>query len=492
MLVAAYVRVSKEESAENDISIPAQKSRILAYCQALGWQIYDFYMDDGYSAKDLKRPEMKRLLEDCKKKQFSAVVVLRLDRISRKQKDVLYLIEDIFEPNGIGFKSVTQPFDTTSAFGKAAIGMLAVFAQLERDQLIERVTEAKAEAAEQGRYMGYSKQYGYDHVPGTKNIIVNESEAEVIRYIYKEYLRGDKGYQAIGDQLTEKGIMRLNGKPWERALVRKILTNPTYTGYVKHKGKLYEGKHSAIISREDFDKVQKLLGSRDKYRPSAGSGLVSNIIRCAECGAKMRTKNTWQNYPCDNPKHVIRYYVCYSQDGSSPHLVKKEGCDCGYKQSNDIDQKVVDKLMQYSLDTKLIWKKSKEELDGNKSKDDTRLINHLTKELDTVNKKINRWYEFVENGKMEPDELIDRLRDLRETKNSIETKLMEYQQAIETKADKQVTLQELVSALKHLPTVWEIASFEDKRAILMNMIDYVLVHKDGHVDVKFRGLDISM
>jgi len=143
MTVAGYVRVSKEEQAEKDISIPAQKSRIMSYCQSQGWELHDLYVDDGYSAKDLNRPEMKRMIKDVTSKKFNTIVVVRLDRISRSQKDVLYLIEDIFEPANIGFKSVTQTFDTTTAFGKAAIGMIAVFAQLERDQLIERVGEAK-------------------------------------------------------------------------------------------------------------------------------------------------------------------------------------------------------------------------------------------------------------------------------------------------------------------------------------------------------------
>lgn len=136
---AIYVRVSTEEQAEHGISIPAQKSRLISYCKTQGWEIYDFFIDSGYSGKNLERPAMQRLIEDARNRKFNTALVLKLDRLSRRQKDVLCLLEDIFEPNNIGFKSATESFDTTTPFGKAALGMMAVFTQLERETIIERI-----------------------------------------------------------------------------------------------------------------------------------------------------------------------------------------------------------------------------------------------------------------------------------------------------------------------------------------------------------------
>ncbi|MDF2571140.1 MAG: hypothetical protein K0R55_2744, partial [Sporomusa sp.] len=355
---AAYVRVSKEEQAEKDLSIPAQKSRIIAYCQSQGWDLLDVdsYVDDGYSSVNLDRPGMQKLLKDCSKGIFQVVVVVKLDRISRKQKDVLYLLEDVFEANKVGFKSVTQTFDTTNAFGKASIGMLAVFAQLERDQLIERIIDTKQEAAKQGRFQGGIPAYGYKHNPLTKSLEIDEVQADIVHYIYDRYLQGDTGYQAIADELNERKILPSKAKTWSRASVHKILTNPFYMGMTPYYDQLYPGRHQAIISQEQFDQVQKLLGSRNKFLPSNHSGLVSGMIYCGECGARMRTKNVWQNHPCTDPKRVIRYYLCYSQEGSTSYMVKDPNCRCGYKQSDAIDAKVIDMLMDYSLSPQLVRK----------------------------------------------------------------------------------------------------------------------------------------
>ena len=86
---AAYLRVSTDEQAEHGISLPAQKSRLIAYTQAQGWDLYAFYIDDGYSGKDLNRPAMKKLIQDVKDQKFNHIIVIKLDRFSRRQKDVL-------------------------------------------------------------------------------------------------------------------------------------------------------------------------------------------------------------------------------------------------------------------------------------------------------------------------------------------------------------------------------------------------------------------
>jgi site-specific DNA recombinase len=221
VLAAIYTRVSTDEQAEHGISLDAQKSRLIAYCQAQGWEIYDFYIDDGYSGKDLERPQIKRIIEDAQAEKFNAIVVIKLDRLSRRQKDVLYLLEDIFEKHNVGFKSATEPFDTTTAFGKAAIGMMAVFAQLERETIVERVRMAKKEAARQGRFGGGSAPYGYTYNIATKKLEVNDMQAEVVKMIYDIYNSG-KGFQLTADTLNKKGIAGPLSPTWHRDIKKRF------------------------------------------------------------------------------------------------------------------------------------------------------------------------------------------------------------------------------------------------------------------------------
>ncbi|MBP2638303.1 MAG: hypothetical protein H6Q72_4210 [Firmicutes bacterium] len=479
MKVAAYTRVSKEEQAEKDLSLPAQKERIQMYCQSQDWEIYDVYCDDGYSAKNLNRPEMKRMIQDAKAGLFNAVVVVRLDRISRSQKDVLYLIEDVFEKNNVGFKSVTQSFDTTTAFGKAAIGMLAVFAQLERDQLIERITDAKREAAKQGRHGGGFTLYGYYNNPAAKKLEINELEAKTVQFIYNEYIKGDS-YQTISETLNAKKIPSPKNKEWSRVTVRDILLNPKYTGKIKHKGNLYEGKHDAIITQDEWEQVQAIAKSKTKFLPGANPGMLSGIIYCGECGMKMRKKAVWQNYPNTNPKKVTNYYVCYNQDGS---YLSNKNCTCGYKHVEVIDKKAVDKLLMYSINPKTI----KEELSKmfDKTSDNTKAISQAKRELSQVKMKLDKWYLAFEKGALDPDELTERVKELREQRSYLEQQLVSLEVQTGKMKEKDRHLEQFYTVLKNLKKTWKGASPEERTALFHNLVKKVSVTLEDRVSIEF-------
>jgi len=489
MLVAIYVRVSTDEQAEQGISIPAQKSRLLAYCQAQGWEVYDFYIDDGYSGKDLERPAMQRLIEDATAKKFAAVLVLKLDRLSRRQKDVLYLLEDVFEPAGVGFKSATETFDTTSPFGKAAIGMMAVFAQLERETIVERVRMAKKESAKQGRFMGGPAPFGYRYDFENKNLVVDEIQARIVRMIYEKYLEGKLGYSYIADELEKQGTPGPTGERWNKSSVRKILGNPVYAGMVKHKDNFYPGKHEAIIDLEKWREVQALIHNRGSIRAMATvhSGLLSGIIWCGECSARMRVKNTWQNYPRTNPKKVIRYYVCYSQDGSAEYMIRKHGCTCGYKRADEIENKVIQELYRFNKRKDLIRQAIEESLTNNTdAKALIRGINQARKDIDAVDKKLERWYTAFEKGALEPDELMERVKDLRSKKTYLQEQVVEFESRLKEDTDRKSNTKEIMDTLLDFPPIWEEASEEEKRIIINNIVKSVRVYSDNRIEIDYN------
>lgn len=133
---ALYIRVSTLEQAQEGYSVGEQKERLIAYCKAKDWIIADIYVDGGYTGSNLNRPGIQKLISETDK--FDLVLVYKLDRLSRSQRDTLYLIEEVFRPKGVDFISMQESFDTSTPFGKAMIGLLAVFAQLEREQIKER------------------------------------------------------------------------------------------------------------------------------------------------------------------------------------------------------------------------------------------------------------------------------------------------------------------------------------------------------------------
>lgn len=368
MLAGAYLRVSTEEQVEHGLSLAAQKSRLLAYCHSQNWDIYDFYSDDGYSGKNLHRPAIQRLISDCEGKKLQAVVVLKLDRLSRKQRDVLYLLEDVLDKNKIGFKSVTEPFDTTTPFGKAAIGMMAVFAQLERETIVERIRIAKQEAAKQGRYLGGPIAYGYHYDPIDKTIAVMTDEATVVRRIFNDYLKELKGYQVIATELNEQKIPPpRTATQWERGTIRCLLNNAFYAGYIEHSGIFYQGKHPPLISLQQWEMFQQLrnkkkIGTANR-RTRANENLLTGIIYCGECGARVRYKKINKSRQDLSARNA--YYVCYSVDGNK-EMRKVAHCPCGHKRASIIENHVIKSLLQFCFKPQLCDKIAQERGISNK------------------------------------------------------------------------------------------------------------------------------
>ena len=184
MKAALYMRVSTREQIEN-YSIPSQKEKLEAYCKSKGWDIHDTYIDGGYSGSNIDRPDLQRLLGDIK--DVDVVIVYKLDRLSRSQKDTLELIEDNFLKNNVEFVSLTETLDTSSPFGRAMIGILSVFAQLERENIAERMRNGHIKRAEEG-YRGMGGDYdpsGYARVDG--ELVIKPDEKEHIQAVFDLY-----------------------------------------------------------------------------------------------------------------------------------------------------------------------------------------------------------------------------------------------------------------------------------------------------------------
>lgn len=197
--VMGYIRVSTDEQVREGISLEAQAERIKSFIKAKGWGFEGIVEDPGYSGKDLNRPGIKQLIERCKNKEIDIVVVLKVDRLTRKQKDLWYLLEDIFTANEVGLISVTEPFDTTAAMGKAFLGMLGIFAQLERDLISERTIEALSYKKGKGEWIG-RQPVGFK-LDGEGRL---EEDPEILQKIQKakRLRRQGKSFQAISEALN--------------------------------------------------------------------------------------------------------------------------------------------------------------------------------------------------------------------------------------------------------------------------------------------------
>lgn len=185
-----YLRVSTEEQAKEGFSINAQKEKLTNYSKVNDWEIIDYYIDDGISAKNLKdRPNINRLIEDVKSGKVNNVLVYKLDRLTRSVKDLINLIE-VFEEYNCSFNSLTEKLDTTNAVGRMFIKIIGIFAEFERENLAERVSFGYEQKTREGNYTNTQGVNGYDYIVGKGDLVVNEQEKEIVNRIYEMYLNG--------------------------------------------------------------------------------------------------------------------------------------------------------------------------------------------------------------------------------------------------------------------------------------------------------------
>ena len=288
MKVAIYARVSTTNQAQEGYSIDGQLSALSSYCDAKGWQVADTYTDAGYTGSNLDRPALQRLLLDINRKKVDAVLIYKLDRLSRNVRDTLYLAKDIFEANGISFISLSENIDTSTAMGALFLTLLSAIAEFEREQITERMQMGKVGRAKSGKAMSWIyPPFGYDYVDG--EYIVNEFESQLVREMFDYYLK-TSSVTALVVKLNDDGHI---GKDieWTYRTVKQTLTNPVHIGKNQFKGNVYDGDHEAIVSEEIFNLAQSMMDKnrREAYnqRPFESKYLLSGIIRCGECGAPM-------------------------------------------------------------------------------------------------------------------------------------------------------------------------------------------------------------
>ena len=293
-VAACYVRVSTENQKEN-YSIEEQKSRLRAFCEAKDIVIGKMYVDGGYSGGNLRRPALQELLRRLP--EYDLVIVYKLDRLSRSQKDTLMLIEDYFLARKVDFISVCENFDTSTPLGRAMIGMLSVFAQLEKEQITERFTMGRIARAKNGYYHGGpTAPIGYDYVDG--QLIVNEKKARQVRELFERFCRGASIHDCWRHMQARYGT---SGGWSSETQIRHVLVNEVYLGKVKFQGESYPGLHPPVIPEELFSRAQALLQERKSNhsagsRPFAPRTLLSGLLICGQCGARFHGEHGW--YVC--------------------------------------------------------------------------------------------------------------------------------------------------------------------------------------------------
>lgn len=274
---AIYTRKSSEEGLGQAFnSLHAQREYCEAYIKSQGGEgwtaVRQRYDDGGFSGASLTRPGLQQLLADIDANRVDAVVVYKVDRLTRSLADFARILERL-DKNGAAFVSVTQAFNTNSSMGRLTLNVLLSFAQFERDVTGERIRDKIAASKAKGMWMGGVVPLGYDapDASGDRRLRVNEAEAATVRTIFQRLIHCRSFYD-LQERLKDDGIRSKSsltrhgrvkpGMPFSRGALRHLLQNKTYLGLICHKGETYEGRHKPIIDQPTFDAVQTLLSQR--------------------------------------------------------------------------------------------------------------------------------------------------------------------------------------------------------------------------------------
>ncbi|MBA7496874.1 hypothetical protein ES702_07483 [subsurface metagenome] len=220
-----YIRVSTEEQAKNGLSLGSQETTIKTYAKLKKLSPVEIIVD-SQSAKNLERKGMKRLILLCEQGEVSHLIVYKMDRLARNTRNLLELVEDVFVANDVVFHSVTESIDTKGPLGKFFLTVMGAMAQMEREQLAERITDAFEEKRRRGEPMG-SAALGFK--VKDKKRIEDPEGLEIVRYV-KSLRRKKLSHQKIAVRLNEEGIPTKRGGRWHRSTVSYILKNESYKG----------------------------------------------------------------------------------------------------------------------------------------------------------------------------------------------------------------------------------------------------------------------
>ena len=408
-MIALYCRVSTREQAENGHSIAEQQERLINYCKSKGWKDYKAFIDAGYSGAKLDRPALTDALNLIKNKKVNKILVYKLDRLSRSQKDTLMLVEDVFLANDCDFVSISENFDTSTPLGRAMIGILGVFAQLEREQIQERMTMGKEARAKLGKYKGGGLvPVGYEYVDG--KLVINEFEAMQIREIHELYQQG-YSMKKIAKVFSEKGYHHKYGI-WQENRIKKVLTNKVYIGKIQYLGEYFDGEHEPIIDEETFNRSVSIWASHDYSKCNHGGKLsyLSGLLWCKQCGARYGLAHSiWKG------KHYY-YYRCYSQRKTNRTMVKDPNCKNDSYKMEELDQIIFDEISKLALDPSELQTDTRK--DSNSKK-----IKTLQKELGKIDSQKSRFMDLYGLGSLSLDDIQSKIDPLNEQKKKIEQEI---------------------------------------------------------------------
>ena len=531
MRIIIYSRKSKwtgkGESVENQITMC--KEYIERFIEGSEDAEISVYEDEGFSGKNTNRPQFREMMKVIKHEKVDYLVCYKLDRLGRNLVDLASLMETLEKLN-ISFVSIKEKFDTSTPIGKAMLLFSGVLAQMEREQIAERVRDNMIMLARTGRWLGGNTPLGFISVKQEKDsgkgkkksffhLQIQEEEMYMVRGIFDKFLEC-QSLNGVLSQLLVEGKKTRNGNEFAITTIRDILTNPVYcradqegyqyycglgcqvcieeeeldgisglmsyaktssSRYKSRPAKLEEwiiskGKHKGILSGRDFVKVQQLL-ERNKVKGETFRriqnpvSLLSGMIFC-KCGHSMRPKNYPANRLTERGERTFAY-LCTYKDQTNGRM-----CDTANVHGNTLDEAVCREILKYVSPDEgvipLLRELKKEILNNEDYKMDEREI--LIKERDKKQKQIQNLVALVSNtdGGTAAAYIVTQIDGLDQEMRQLESRLEELQNKSANEKEDGKMIDELVRQYSDFNRIFPELSIIKKREFLSSILEKVV------------------
>lgn len=453
--VAIYIRVSTSKQEEG-YSIPIQKDRLIAYCRAKDWVISGMFIDPGHSGATMDRPGLTALCEGVKARKYDVVLVYKLDRLSRSQKDTLFLIEDVFTKHDVAFVSMQESFDTSTVFGVAMVGILSVFAQMEKSTIIARTMMGRTGRAEGGLWHGGGTEpIGYNYVDG--ELVVDPVEAQQVRDVYRMYA---DGYSVTEITRRMDGRTTKHGDWSHTGTVGNVLDNPLYAGYIHFDGVLERGQHEAIVPEELNRKVK---ARRKRLRHAEASGdsdyLLTGIIYCDSCGARY--------FPNKRPNGKV-VYSCHSRAKKNKSMVRDPNCKAPHIPLAELDAMVEAEVLRVAHDPELVEEIIKKRAAGEGSSNSSR-----SSEIERLDAEIDRLMTLLQYDQ------LSSVGEIAERIDKVHAERMQLIPMTTDEAPRHFDVNGFKVVLRDVAFSWDTASVRGRRSFLFQLIDGIFINAEG-------------
>ena len=477
--IAFYIRISTDEDHQK-YSLPAQTERLEAYCKAHygdAWDMGKVYRDME-SGTHMNRPGLGQMLFDAESGRFDALLVFRVDRLSRKVHELARMVEELTRC-GVVLKSITEPFDTENAAGKMMLQMLGVFAEFEHATIVERTKVGMEKKAKDGKFVGHTVPYGY-RLDDSKNLVIHEEEAVLIRKIFKMYTVGREGAYSVGRALNEAGYRTRAGRKWAKQVVLNVLQNPIYMGKLRWKQKVHDGHHEPIVPEETFEKVRSILNQRaaDSKGRQFNNGddrLFTGVVRCGRCNAPM--------YGGGGTKNGVYtpYYVCSK---------RMRGLECRqeYIRAEPLEKALVQDVKTILQDEQLlarVWEKANSQLSVEKPDLDSEVKKVETEMADT-RKRIDCYFTAFEDGRMKPETAEGKIEGLKVRLDELEAERQDIEDQRERLDLPPLNRDFLHELVARFDKVIAAGTNAQKKHLLHLLVQKVLLNGRDTVEVWYR------